>query len=59
MAKKKVVVRKKAAGNSRLPVDKDAYLPFEAIKTVIPEKIEKKPAPVPKPVRQDPRGGWL
>lgn len=39
--KKKVVVQKKTAGDSRLPVDSDAFLPFEGIKKVVPEKIKQ------------------
>ena len=43
MAKKKRVVKKKeTAGDSRLPITDDAYRPFEEIKKVVPEKIEKK-----------------
>lgn len=53
--KKKVVIQKKAADTSRLPVDKDAYLPFEDIKKVVPKKIEQKPTPIPKPTRKEPR----
>ncbi|AEV30483.1 hypothetical protein SpiGrapes_2726 [Sphaerochaeta pleomorpha str. Grapes] len=39
--KKKIVVLKKTAGDSRLPVDNDAFLPFEGIKKVVPEKIKQ------------------
>ena len=43
MAKKKLVVKKKeTAGDSRLPIEDDAYRPFGEIKKVVPKNIEKK-----------------
>lgn len=47
MAKKKrVVIQKETAGDSRLPIEDDSYRPFEAIKKVVPKNIEKKAKPV-------------
>ena len=63
MAKKKRVIKKKeTAGDSRLPIADDAYRPFEEIKKVIPEKIERKtekkhkPEPVSPNVRNAHQG---
>ncbi|WP_320127776.1 Smr/MutS family protein [uncultured Sphaerochaeta sp.] len=42
--KKKVVALKKTAGDSRLPVNDDAYQPFKDIDRVVPEKL-REPAP--------------
>jgi DNA-nicking Smr family endonuclease len=39
--KKKVVAIKKTAGDSRLPVDSDAFLPFEGLDKVVPKKIKQ------------------
>ena len=58
--KKRVIKKKETAGDSRLPIADDAYRPFEEIKKVIPEKIERKtekkpkPEPAAKPQRKEP-----
>jgi DNA-nicking Smr family endonuclease len=39
--KKKIVTLKKTAGDSRLPVDNDAFLPFRSIDKVVPEKLKQ------------------
>ena len=61
MAKKKrAVIKKETAGDSRLPIADDAYRPFEEIKKVVPQKIEKKieqkkqPEPVTPSQRKEP-----
>jgi DNA-nicking Smr family endonuclease len=50
--KKKAVVRKKTAGDSRLAVEGDGFRPFAEIDKVVPEKL-KQPEPK-KPVRKEP-----
>lgn len=49
--KKKASEKQETAGNSRLDVNSDAYMPFKDIDTVVPRKIKaKQPAPVRKHV---------
>lgn len=48
--KKKASEQNKAAGNSRLGVESDAYRPFEGIKEIKPKVIRKEQPKVAKPV---------
>ncbi len=48
--KKKASEQNKAAGNSRLGIESDAYRPFEDIKSIKPEVIRKEQPKVVKPI---------